>query len=80
MATLKFYRNMSGGACLAYFLVMLLIADHFGTTAIVMSIISVAIHLGAYQFMAMMSKTQLSETGAVLDSGTDLNMEGGIAE
>ncbi len=71
---------MSGGACVAYYLVMLLIANHFGTGAIVMSIIAVAVHVGAYQFMLMMSRPQLSDTGAVLDSGTDLNMEGGIAE
>lgn len=45
-----------------------------------MTIIALAAHIGAYQFMAMMSKANLSETGAILDPGTDLNLEGGIAE
>lgn len=45
-----------------------------------MAFISVAILLGSYQFMAFMSKAKVSETGAILDSGNDLNIEGGIAE
>lgn len=45
-----------------------------------MSVISIAAVLGAYQFMAFMSKATFSDTGAVLDSGNDLNIEGGIAE
>lgn len=45
-----------------------------------MTIISVGILLGAYQFMSFMCRPTLSETGAILDSGSDLNMEGGIAE
>lgn len=45
-----------------------------------MAFISVAIMLGSYQFMAFMSKAKLSDSGAILDSGNDLNMEGGIAE
>jgi len=34
----------------------------------------------SYQFMIFMSRAKYSETGALLDSGNDLNMEGGIAE
>lgn len=34
----------------------------------------------AYQFMVFMSRAKYSESGALLDSGNDLNMEGGIAE
>ena len=45
-----------------------------------MSLISLGAHVGSYQFMQMMGKPKLSDTGAVLDCGTDLNMEGGIAE
>lgn len=36
--------------------------------------------LGSYQFMAFMSKAKYTESGVLLDSGNDLNMEGGIAE
>lgn len=45
-----------------------------------MAVISVVILLGSYQFMAFMSKTKISDAGAILDSGNDLNIEGGIAE
>lgn len=45
-----------------------------------MAFLSVAILLASYQFMAFMSKPKYSETGALLDCGNDLNMEGGIAE
>lgn len=45
-----------------------------------MAFISVVIMLGSYQFMAFMSKAKYSDNGALLDSGNDLNMEGGIAE
>lgn len=30
--------------------------------------------------MAYMAKAKYSETGQLLDSGSDLNMEGGVAE
>lgn len=45
-----------------------------------MAFISVAILLASYQFMAFMSKSKVTETGAILDSGSDLNIVGGIAE
>lgn len=45
-----------------------------------MSIISIAILFCAYQFMSFMCRPKYSETGSLLDCGTDLNMEGGIAE
>lgn len=45
-----------------------------------MSILSLITLGAAYQFMAFMSKPKYTETGALLDSGNDLNMEGGIAE
>lgn len=45
-----------------------------------MAILSVGIHFGSYQFMTMMSRPKLSDTGVILDTGNDLNMEGGISE
>ena len=45
-----------------------------------MTVIMVAILIGSYQFMAFMCRPSLSDTGSILDSGSDLNMEGGIAE
>lgn len=45
-----------------------------------MLILSTIAHVASYQFMAFMSRAKMSESGAILDSGTDLNMEGGLAE
>lgn len=70
---------MSLGACGIFIIVALLIKSLSGTI-ITMTIITFLIHGGANQFMKMMSRPQLSETGGILDSGTDLNLEGGVAE
>lgn len=70
---------MSIGACAAFFFTVMFIKTFTGTV-ITMTIITFAIHILAHQFIRMMSCPQLSETGAILDSGTDLNLEGGIAE
>lgn len=70
---------MSLGACSVLLLITLLLKSLTGTL-ITMTIISFLIHIIAYQFMKMISRPQLSESGAIIDSGTDLNMEGGIAE
>lgn len=45
-----------------------------------MTIICLIAHIGSYQFMKMMSTPKFSETGAILDSGSDLNMQGAISE
>lgn len=45
-----------------------------------MGFLSVAILLAAYQFMVFMSRSNVSTSGVILDSGSDLNLEGGIAE
>lgn len=42
--------------------------------------LSTVSYVGCYQFMAHMAKTKYSESGQLLDSGLDLNMEGGVAE
>lgn len=79
VATLKFYRTMSLAAC-GLFLAVVILVKTFTWTIITMSIITLLVHFAANQFMTMMSRPQLTETGAILDSGTDLNLEGGVAE
>lgn len=44
-----------------------------------MGFLSVAILLAAYQFMVFMARSNV-QNGVVVDSGTDLNLQGGIAE
>lgn len=70
---------MSLVACLVFLLITLVLKSLTGSL-ITMTIIVFAIHGAAYQFMKMISRPQLSENGSIIDSGTDLNMEGGIAE
>lgn len=45
-----------------------------------MSVFSIAMLAGAHQFMAFMAKPKYSDTGALLDPGNDLNMEGAVSE
>lgn len=45
-----------------------------------MYLFSCAIYIAAYQFMVYMAKAKYSDSGQLVDSGVDLNMEGGIAE
>uniref|UniRef100_U5EXR3 Transmembrane protein 208 n=1 Tax=Corethrella appendiculata TaxID=1370023 RepID=U5EXR3_9DIPT len=78
--TLKFYRNLALGSSIIYFFVTFLFMEPFAGLTITMTIISVATQIGSFQFMTMMSRPQISESGSILDSGTDLNMEGGISE
>lgn len=79
VATLKFYRKMSI-VTFAIFIIVALLFRSLTVTMITMTIITLLIHGAANQFMLMMSRPQLSETGAILDSGTDLNLDGGVAE
>ncbi|XP_055541317.1 transmembrane protein 208 isoform X2 [Wyeomyia smithii] len=51
-----------------------------GILQMAMMLLSVCIYFGSYSIMMTMSKPRYSETGIILDSGNDLNMEGGIAE
>ncbi|XP_076245239.1 transmembrane protein 208 [Calliopsis andreniformis] len=77
--TLSFYRNMIIGALGIYFTVMMLLFD-FTTLSITLTIFSGIVYIGSYQFMKYIAQTTYSESGQLLDSGIDLNMEGGIAE
>lgn len=79
VGTLKFYRNMAAGGTLIYLIVLGLLLETDWMT-IVMSVVSIGTLFGSYQFMSFMCRPKISETGAILDSGSDLNMEGGIAE
>lgn len=45
-----------------------------------MLILTSIVHAASYQFMAFMARAKLTESGAIIDSGTDLNMVGGLAE
>jgi hypothetical protein len=41
---------------------------------------SSAAYIGSFQLMSYMARPKYSDSGQLLDSGVDLNMEGGIAE
>lgn len=41
---------------------------------------SCAVYIGTYQFMTYMAKAKYTDSGQLLDSGVDLNMQGGIGE
>lgn len=81
VTTLKFYRNMALGVNIVYYIVAVCVLNGsftFGTIAMLM--VSTAVYIGSYQFMAYISAPKYTESGQLLDSGIDLNMEGGLAE
>lgn len=51
-----------------------------GSLSITMIIFGWLIHAGANLFLSKMSRPTIGDNGAILDSGVDLNMEGGFAE
>lgn len=78
-STLNFYRNMVFGAAGAYLTAMMAFFE-FTTLTRFLTLLSGITYIASYQFMAYISKPKYSETNQLLDSGVDLNMEGGIAE
>ncbi|CAK9798155.1 Transmembrane protein 208 [Anthophora quadrimaculata] len=79
ITTLSFYQNMIIGAIGTYFTVMMLFFN-FTTLSITLTIFSGIVYIGSYQFMKYIAHATYTESGQLLDSGIDLNMEGGIAE
>ncbi|OAD58416.1 hypothetical protein WN48_10915 [Eufriesea mexicana] len=67
------------GALGIYFVVTMLFFS-FTTLSITLTIFSGIVYIGTYQFMKYIARVTYSESGQLLDSGIDLNMEGGIAE
>lgn len=45
-----------------------------------MTILTGLTYVASYQFMVYMARAKYTESGQLIDSGVDLNMEGGIAE
>ncbi|XP_030387664.1 transmembrane protein 208 [Scaptodrosophila lebanonensis] len=76
---LAFYRNMAV-CCAAFAFVLNFLVFDITKVTIFMSFVSLVVLGGSYQFMVFMSRPKYSETGALVDAGNDLNMEGGIAE
>merc|ERR1712098_334005 len=79
-ATLIFYRNMILGANGLYFVTMSVLGRSFFPFDIAMFVISAISFIGCFQFMRFMAKPSLSPEGNELSAGTDLNMEGGLAD
>lgn len=80
VSTLRFYRNMS---CMSFLLNMvftLFFKESFAVLHYVMLILAAVVHLSSYYFMISMSTPRYADNGVILDSGNDLNIEGGIAE
>uniref|UniRef100_A0A182WVP6 Transmembrane protein 208 n=1 Tax=Anopheles quadriannulatus TaxID=34691 RepID=A0A182WVP6_ANOQN len=79
VATVKFYRNMSLIATAVQFLGFAVYAE-LSTLAVVMTVLCVVAHVASHYFMALISKPKLTEKGDIIETGTDLNIEGGITE
>lgn len=78
--TLNFYRNMVFISNAAFLAVTCVLFDVFTTFNIVMLVFSAIVYVASYQFMAFMARAKYTDSGQLIDSGVDLNMEGGVAE
>lgn len=79
-ATVAFYRNMILGSFGIYIVVKCILGDFFSLQNILLFILATACFGGSYHFMVFMSRPKISDSGQIIDSGVDLNMEGGVAE
>nr|XP_020461331.1 transmembrane protein 208 [Monopterus albus] len=80
-ATLKFYIRIILGANAIYAAVNLVVfysSSTFWTW--MMPVFALAVYFGSYRFMSSMAKPVYAEDESLLDGGTDLNMEQGMAE
>ncbi|KAB0792303.1 hypothetical protein PPYR_14262 [Photinus pyralis] len=77
VSTLNFYRNM---AIASNATSLIILVFYNSPISIFLYLFSCFVYIASYQFMVYMAKTKHSETGQLVDSGVDLNMEGGIAE
>ncbi|XP_044732957.1 transmembrane protein 208 [Chrysoperla carnea] len=80
ISTLNYYRNMALGANTINLIGLCIFSNIFTWSAILLLIFSSTIYIAAFQFMKYIARTTIAENGQILDSGTDLNMEGGLAE
>ncbi|XP_065226029.1 transmembrane protein 208 [Planococcus citri] len=79
-STLQFYRNMALIANALYLVSGFFFFDILTFKQISLLVFSSSLYIGSYQFMASMAKTKYSAEGQLIDSGLDLNMEGGVSE
>lgn len=79
VSTLKFYKRMIAVAAAVHFIVTKCFFE-FTALTISLALFSGIVYIWSYQFMAYIARASYGENGQLLDSGTDLNMEGGIAE
>lgn len=79
-ATLKFYLYMIVGSTVLYFFLQLIFGGPSTWGTITLTITGLLAQVAAYKFMEMMARPTLAENGSIIETGSDLNMEGGIAE
>ncbi|PNF44004.1 hypothetical protein B7P43_G17054 [Cryptotermes secundus] len=63
-----------------YLTVTCVTSDTFSVQMIILFLFAAAAYIGSFQFMAYMARPKYADSGQLLDSGVDLNMEGGIAD
>ncbi|KAK6982287.1 transmembrane protein 208 [Biomphalaria glabrata] len=79
-STLQFYVYVIGGVNIVYYSVWYFFYwDLFTMRPIVLSLLTAAIYFGSYKFMSNMAQS-VYQDGHLVDAGTDLNMESGMAE
>jgi len=78
--TLNFWSKAIFVCCLVTALTVIVFWTSFSIGLIFLEAFGCAVLIGCYKFFAMMATPTLSESGALLDAGSDLNCESGTAE
>lgn len=80
-ATVNFYMKMSAGAFLVYIAASFIIGLEFTTTVIVLLVFIAIVYTVCVYLLKYSARVKYSEDRKkIVDSGTDLNVDGGIAE
>ena len=80
LETLGFWSKCIFVVCVATALTLVVFWTSYGLGHVILQAFGCAVLVGCYKFLSMMATPILSDTGALIDAGSDLNCESGTAE
>lgn len=80
LETLNFWSKCIFFVCVTTALTLIVFWTSFGVGIVFLELFGCGVLIGCYKFIAMMATPVLSETGALIDAGSDLNCDSGTAE
>jgi len=80
LETLSFWSKSIFICCVMTLLTLVILWTSYGVFHVILQAFGCGVLIACYKFMSMMATPILSETGALIDAGSDLNCESGTAE